>query len=119
MLISGDMSFQYDMGALATTFIPPTFKMAVLNNSGGGIFRFIPATRNLPQLERCFAGPVNLPLQQLCHAFHLNYFRADSPDALTAVLPQWLAANDAPAVLEIITDPQVSADTLRKFFNPK
>ena len=34
----------------------------------------------------------------------------------------WLnaeSANDAPTVLEIITDPQVSADTLRKFFNPK
>ena len=113
------MSFQYDMGALATTFIPPTFKMAVLNNSGGGIFRFIPATRNLPQLERCFAGPVNLPLEQLCHAFRLNYFRADSAEALAAVLPQWLAANDAPSVLEIITDPQVSATTLRNFFNPK
>lgn len=119
VLISGDMSFQYDMGALATTFIPPTFKMAVLNNSGGGIFRFIPATRDLPQLERCFAGPVNLPLEQLCQAFRLNYFHADSAEALTAVLPQWLAANDAPSVLEIITDPQVSATTLRNFFNHK
>lgn len=119
LLISGDMSFQYDLGAMATTFIPRNFKVAVLNNSGGGIFRFIPATRDLPQLERCFAGPINLPLEQLCQAFGFKYYKASSAEEMDKNVPVWLSDNQAPALLEIKTDPQTSATTLRNFFNPK
>ena len=104
---------------MATTFIPHNFKVAVLNNSGGGIFRFIPATRDLPQLERCFAGPINLPLEQLCQAFGFKYYKASSAEEMDKNVPVWLSDNQAPALLEIKTDPQTSATTLRNFFNPK
>ncbi len=116
VLISGDMSFQYDLGALATTFIPSTFKMVVLNNDGGGIFRFIAATRHLDEVEKCFAGPVNLPLEAISKAYGFTYFAAESFAALPAAVDAWLAANDAPAVLEIKTDGQISAETIRNFF---
>ncbi|MDE6109113.1 MAG: 2-succinyl-5-enolpyruvyl-6-hydroxy-3-cyclohexene-1-carboxylic-acid synthase, partial [Muribaculaceae bacterium] len=55
LLITGDMCAQYDMGALACTEIPSSFRMAVINNGGGGIFRFIKATRDLPETERFLA----------------------------------------------------------------
>jgi 2-succinyl-5-enolpyruvyl-6-hydroxy-3-cyclohexene-1-carboxylate synthase len=69
LLLTGDMSAQYDIGALALGEITPRFKMAVLNNSGGGIFRFIKTTSHLDELEECFAAKVNLPLRQLAEAY--------------------------------------------------
>ncbi len=117
VLISGDMSFQYDIGALAATLIPNNFKIIVLSNGGGGIFRFIQATRNFDELERCFVGPINLPLKQLASAYKFNYFSATTFDELTENFNRWLTANDHPSILEITTDGNVSAETIRKYFS--
>ena len=40
--ITGDLSFFYDSNALWNTCIPNDFRIIILNNAGGGIFRFIP-----------------------------------------------------------------------------
>lgn len=118
ILISGDMSAQYDLGALATESIPPSFRIVVLSNSGGGIFRFIPTTSALPELERNFCGPVKLPLRGLADAFGFDYFEASSSESLAEALPGFLTAESArPAILNIITPPQASADTLKAYFS--
>lgn len=117
LLISGDMCAQYDMGALACTEIPSSFRMAVLNNGGGGIFRFIKATRDLPEAERFLAADVRLPLRQLAEGFGFDYFEADSPDTLAAGLPRFFAEGSRPAILNIITPAAESAETFRKYFS--
>ena len=119
VLISGDMSFQYDIGALATTFIPRNFKIVVLSNGGGGIFRFIAATRHLDEVEKCFAGPVNLPLKALAEAYGMNYYCADNEEVLPDTFALWLNENDAPSILEIKTDGQISAEIITNFFKTK
>jgi len=119
LLITGDMSAQYDLGALAMTFIPANFKMLVLNNGGGGIFRFIKSTSALPELERYFAADVRLPLRQLAGAFGFGYFEAADADALHAVWPQFAAEADRPVILNLITPPSESADILKNYFNTK
>ncbi len=111
------MCAQYDMGALACTEIPSSFRMAVLNNGGGGIFRFIKATRDLPEGERFLAADVCLPLRQLAEAFCFVYFEADSPDTLAAGLPRFFAEGSRPAILNIITPAAESAETFRKYFS--
>ncbi len=116
LLITGDMSFQYDMGALATNFIPRNFKIIVLSNGGGGIFRFISSTRDLAELEKCFAGPINLPLSKLADAFEFKYFRANDMASLEHSFNDFISNDDRPAILEIITDGKVSADVLRQYF---
>lgn len=60
LLITGDMSAQYDVGALGCGIIPANFKIIVLNNGGGGIFRFINSTKNLDELEEriCMAQKI-------------------------------------------------------------
>lgn len=113
VLVSGDMSAQYDMGALATAGIPDNFRMAVMNNGGGNIFRHVKSTRDYPTCEECLVGPVRLPLEQLAAAYGLAYFRADDMWALQAAISAWLEA-DGPAVLEIVTDGQRDAEEYRK-----
>lgn len=116
LLLTGDMCAQYDMGALASTLIDSRFKMAVLNNAGGGIFRFIETTRNLPELERYFATEVRLPLQQLAEGFGFDYYCAKSLDEFTSVLPAFLAPSSRPSILDIITPPEVSTQVITKYF---
>ena len=86
VLVTGDMSAQYDLGALACAGIPANFKMAVLNNQGGGIFRFIESTSELPEREELFCADVRLPLPHLAKAFGFNYYEANAEKALREVL---------------------------------
>ncbi len=113
VLISGDMSAQYDMGALATAGIPDNFRMAVMNNGGGNIFRHVKSTRDYPTCEECLVGPVRLPLEQLAAAYGLAYFRAGDMSSLQAAIPAWLEVGGA-AVLEIVTDGRRDAEEYRK-----
>jgi len=117
LLVTGDMSAQYDMGALAISHIPASFRMAVLNNGGGGIFRFIKATCDLPETEQYLAADVRLPLRELAEGFGFDYYEADNAPSLYNVLPLFFAAKKRPAILNIITPAQTSAQTIKKYFN--
>lgn len=103
LLITGDMSMQYDIAALSCNYLTPRLKIAVINNGGGGIFRKIEPTRNLPELEERFVCRTNLPLEMLAQAYGLRYFRASSDRELEAVLPAFSNETSFPCLLEIIT----------------
>lgn len=118
LLITGDMSAQYDIGALATPGIPADFRMVVLNNSGGGIFRFIKATRDLPEMERYLAADVRLPLRDIAGGFGFDYYEARNAAMLRAVMPRFFAEGPRACILNIVTPAQASAETIRKYFNP-
>lgn len=116
LLVTGDMSCQYDIGALAATCISPRFKMAVLNNGGGGIFRFIDATSRLDELDERFCCQINLPLRQLAEAYGFAYFSAASIDEFEQAWPLFAAERERPVILNIITPPQQSAEVLKSYF---
>ncbi len=116
LLLTGDMSAQYDIGALAAPCIPATFRMAVLCNGGGGIFRFIDATRSLPILDRFLVADRPFPLRQLAEAYGFLYMEADSEDRLTDMVPAFFAPSSKPVILAIHTDGDISAATLRGYF---
>jgi 2-succinyl-5-enolpyruvyl-6-hydroxy-3-cyclohexene-1-carboxylate synthase len=46
LLISGDLSFLYDSNGLWNTHFRNDFKIVVINNGGGGIFRILPGTQS-------------------------------------------------------------------------
>ncbi len=116
VLITGDMSCAYDIGALALNFIKPDFSIIVLNNGGGGIFRFIPSTASLPELERCFVADVRLPLRQLAAGYGFRYLEADTPESLAGALSQMMHRDGRPVILNVRTPGDVSAEVLRNFF---
>lgn len=116
VLISGDMSFQYDIAALSSRLLNSRMKMIVICNGGGGIFRFISATSALPETERYFAVGTNLPLRDLCHGYGIEYFEADSVNTLRTAMSGWLTASDSPALLAIHTPADISAKVLKEYF---
>ena len=102
-LISGDTCAAYDVGALATAGLRPNFKMAVLDNSGGEIFRHVATSASLPEREDCFAASsvVRLPLGHLARAYGFAFFEADSDEAFAREWPRFCAENSAPAIFRI------------------
>ena len=117
LLITGDMSAQYDIAAFSSQLISPKFKIAVLNNGGGGIFRFIDSTRNLPELEDYLAGNTNLPLEGIVRAYGMKYLCAYNPESLRKCLPEFFAISDKPVILDIVTDGSISANVLSDYFS--
>lgn len=117
ILITGDLSAQYDIGALSINNIPSTFKIIVFCNGGGSIFRFIKSTSNLPELEDYFVTKSNLPLKELADGYKFNYFKATSENELINVLPDFLNNNDKPSILAIYTPAIENAEILKKYFN--
>lgn len=117
ILITGDLSAQYDIGALAINGIPARFKMIVMCNGGGGIFRFINSTSGLPELEEYFVTHPRLPLKQLAEGYGFTFYQATDEASLEAVLGEFMSQDKKPAILSVVTPPQESADILKNYFN--
>lgn len=116
LLISGDMSFQYDIAALSSALLSPKMKIIVICNGGGGIFRFISATSSLPETEQYFAVGTKLPLRNLCDGYGIAYFTADSEESLPAAMTAMLNVTDRPALLAVHTPAALSAEILKNYF---
>lgn len=111
-LVIGDMGFQYDMNALATLFISEDFRIIVMNNSGGNIFRYIKNTRELPIMEHYLASPVKVPVENLARAFGFNYIKADSAEALSEALDLKFPRT----IIEVVTDPVIDNKILTNYY---
>ncbi len=116
LLISGDMSAQYDIGAIFSGHVPENFKMIVIANGGGGIFRFIGATSKLPELDQRLACKVDLPWADICQAVGWRCFTCGSESEIRDAWPDFSNA-DRPAIMTVTTDGALSADLLRQYFN--
>lgn len=116
LLITGDMSAQYDIGALASNVLSPRFKMIVMCNGGGGIFRFINSTSSLPELEKYFEVKPNLPLKNLAEGYGFAYFEASDLAGLATSMPAFVNENRSPSILAVYTPAETSAQVLKGYF---
>lgn len=116
LLITGDLSMAYDIGALTTKDIPDRFKIIVIDNQGGGIFRFIPSTSSLEICEEYLCQPPLLPLRQLSEGYGWDYFEADNDSSLKEVYPDFLSSTHK-SILKISCPGPLSASILKSFLN--
>lgn len=116
LLVTGDMSASYDLGALSMRCVTNRMKIVVIRNGGGGIFRFVESTRVLSEVEELFCVEPKLPLKELACGYGWNFYTAESEVSLRAVLPDFMADTECPSILEINTPSEVSAEVLRGYF---
>lgn len=116
VLLSGDMSFQYDLAALSSGLMSPRFKMIVIDNKGGGIFRFVKSTADIPGREHFFSDCMNLPLMKIAEAYGLSYFEASDEAELSNALPQFMEEQERPVLLAVHTPAEYSAEILKSYF---
>ncbi len=116
VLITGDMSFSYDVNGLSSAYHTPRFKVIVLCNGGGGIFRFIQPTRELPELESCFEVHREIPVEKYADLFGFRYFELSDEESAPEVLACFFDERERPALLAVKTPNIYNGEVLRGYF---
>ncbi|MCF6171668.1 MAG: 2-succinyl-5-enolpyruvyl-6-hydroxy-3-cyclohexene-1-carboxylic-acid synthase [Bacteroidales bacterium] len=116
-LITGDLGFFYDSNALMNHNLPPNLRIVVINNGGGGIFRFLDGPASTPQMEEFFVAKHHWKAEKIAEAFGVKYYKANDLAELTERLPEFYTDSHAtPALLEIFTPAEVNAQILKDYF---
>ena len=115
-LITGDISFLYDSNALWNSYIPKNFKIILINNGGGGIFRILPGHEESPVFNTYFETMHQLTAQHLATMYGLDYFVANNQENLDDALKQLFDQNEKPSILEIFTPTLENDAILLQFF---
>lgn len=117
LLITGDMSFIYDIGALSSNLITSRLKIVVLNNRGGGIFKHLASTSGLPETSRLLQCQLDVPIEKLAEAFGFEYIRIDSYDSLYQAVQKMQKSGSEPMLMEIISDAGTDAEVYNCLLN--
>ena len=117
LLITGDLSFFYDINGLWNSYIPNDFKMIVINNGGGGIFRILPGNDNSPLFETYFETKHQRTAKALAKDFGFSYSMANSTQTLAEALAHFFDATDRPKLLEILTPSSENDKILLSYFD--
>ena len=116
VLITGDISFFYDSNALWNSYIPTNFKIILVNNGGGGIFRILPGHKETETFAKYFETSHNLDASNLCKMFGFDYFSAKNEDEVEKGLEMFFTENNKPILLEIFTPEKENDKILKEYF---
>lgn len=120
MLITGDLSFFYDSNALWNNYIPKNFRIILVNNSGGGIFRILPGNKNTENFNTYFETIHSHTAKQLADMYHFEYHIATDEESLKTELQTFYNESEKPKILEVFTpriDNDITLIDYFKFFN--
>lgn len=115
--ITGDVAALYDSNALMNKHLGANFKLIIINNGGGNIFKIIPGPSKLDELETFFETKHDIHFEHLAAMYQFEYFQVSAFNELESQFNKFVGETAKPAVLEINTDGEASADALRNYFN--
>ena len=116
VFVTGDISFFYDSNALWNEYIPNDFRILLINNNGGGIFKFIPGPSNSGALDY-FETPHGLTAKHLCAMYGFEYSTVADETSLKNSLSDFYNISDKPKLLEIHTPSDINDAYLKEYFN--
>ena len=115
-LITGDLSFLYDSNALWNNYIPKNFRIIVINNQGGGIFRILPGHKNSNNFETFFETTHKLDARHLCRMYGFSYKSISKEKPLEYYLKEFFVDDERPKLLEIFTPKDINDEVLLNYF---
>lgn len=117
-LISGDVSFFYDSNAFWNKYLPANFRIFVINNGGGGIFKIIPGPDTTTALDEHFVTKHGFSAEYICKAFDVNYMQAHSIKEIEKLLPDFYSHHDnnRPVLMEVFTLHDENDKILKDYF---
>ena len=116
VLITGDLSFFYDINALWNKHIPPSFRIIIINNGGGGIFKILAGFKQNNIFSEFIETKHNLSARSIAKMFNLNYSRVSTKFGLNLSLRTFFKNSKKPKILEIKTSGIKSAKILKDYF---
>jgi 2-succinyl-5-enolpyruvyl-6-hydroxy-3-cyclohexene-1-carboxylate synthase len=116
VFITGDIGFLYDSNALWNQYIPKNFKIILINNGGGGIFRILPGHEETPVFNTFFETSHCLTAEHLAKMYGFEYSIASNETSLETSLNALYAQNEKPSILEIFTPTLKNDSILLQYF---
>lgn len=116
IFLTGDLSFFYDSNGLWNNYIPKNFRIIVINNQGGGIFRILPGHKNTENFDTFFETKHHLNAKPICDLFGFSYDSARDEKSLDKALVSFFKSASKPKLLEIFTPRLSNDDILLDYF---
>jgi 2-succinyl-5-enolpyruvyl-6-hydroxy-3-cyclohexene-1-carboxylate synthase len=116
-LLSGDLSFFYDSNALWNQYVRNDFRIIVINNSGGGIFRILPGFDGSDRFGTFFETQHQLTAEHLCRQYGFEYSSANDMSSLKKQLSSFFEIVQKPKLLEIFTPTELNNEILLGYFD--
>lgn len=118
LLVTGDISFFYDINGLWNQYIPPFTRIIVFNNSEGNIFKIIPGPTNANEsvLDEFIATKHSKTAENIAKHFGFGYIKVEDETTLDRVLDNFFKPDAQPKILEVMTSEAENADILRNYF---
>lgn len=117
LLITGDLSFFYDTNGLWNAYLRSDFRIVVINNQGGGIFRILPGKEENHIFENYFETVQDRSIKAVCELYGLEHRKAESPAELSGALAAFFDPSDKPRLLEIKTPRKLNDAVLLGYFD--
>ena len=115
VFVTGDLSFFYDSNALWNAHIPASFRIIIINNSGGGIFKIIPGP-STTNATAYFETPHCLTAENLCKMHGFEYHVAATTENVDKELLGFYVPSEKPKILEIFTPSAKNNIVLTAYF---
>jgi len=116
LLITGDLGFFYDSNALWNNYIKKDFRIIVVNNRGGGIFRILPGNKDSENFDTYFETIHDLDASHLCKMHGFEYLSVSSDVDLEKKLNHFYKPSKYPMLLEIFTPRELNDLVLIDYF---
>ncbi|MDQ8013444.1 MAG: 2-succinyl-5-enolpyruvyl-6-hydroxy-3-cyclohexene-1-carboxylic-acid synthase [Flavobacterium nitrogenifigens] len=116
VFVTGDISFLYDSNALWNSYIPKNFKIILINNGGGGIFRILPGHQEKPVFNTYFETSHKLTAEHLAKMYGFDYLAAHDIQSLDNGIQSIYSSDETPCILEIFTPTVENDQILKQYF---
>ena len=116
VLVTGDMSFFYDINGLWNNYIPPYTRIIVFNNGGGDIFKIIPGPSSTNALDEFILTKHHKNAEHIAKHFGFAYTLVDDEDTLSRVLDNFFKPDEKAKILEVDTSAIENAEVLKGYF---
>ncbi len=117
LFITGDLGFLYDSNGLWNDYIRPDFRIILINNEGGGIFRILPGKEQTTNFEKFFETKHELNVSKFCNTFNFEYFFFDTEKSLKTVTSVFYEPSERPRILEVRTPRLLNDKILLGYFD--
>lgn len=116
VLVTGDISFFYDSNGLWNNYLPNSFRIIMINNGGGNIFKIIPGPENSGVVEQVFETRHHLSANHLAEMFGFEYIVVNSMEELNSEIDGFYLNSEKPKIMEINTSGVENSEVMRAYF---
>ena len=119
LLVTGDLSFFYDVNGLWNQYIPPYTRIIIFNNGEGNIFKIIPGPdkANSNILDEFIATKHGKTAKHIAKHFGFGYIKVQDDNTVERVLDNFFNPDTQPKIMEVFTQEAENATILRNYFD--